>query len=51
MKITVKRGLDIKMKGVPNKIIAEGVLSSLCFKPSIPNLTPKLLVKEGDLNV
>ena len=51
MKITVKKGLDIKMKGVPNKIIAEGNLSkSFALKPSdFPNLTPKLLVKEGDL--
>ena len=50
MKITVKKGLDIKMKGVPNKIIAEGNLSkSFALKPTdFPNLTPKLLVKEGD---
>ena len=50
MKITIKKGLDIKMKGVPNKIIAEGNLSkSFAIKPSdFPNLTPKLLVKEGD---
>ena len=50
MKITVKKGLDIKMKGVPDKIIAEGNLSkSFALKPSdFPNLTPKLLVKEGD---
>ena len=51
MKITVKRGLDIKMKGVPNKIIAEGNISkSFAIKPSdFSNLTPKLLVNEGDL--
>jgi Na+-transporting NADH:ubiquinone oxidoreductase subunit A len=51
MKITVKKGLDIKMKGEPNKIIAEGNLSkSFALKPSdFPNLIPKLLVKEGDL--
>ena len=51
MKITVKKGLDIKMKGVPNKIIAEGNLSKyFAIKPSdFSNLTPKLLVKEGDL--
>ena len=50
MKITVKKGLDIKMKGEPNKIIAEGNLSkSFALKPTdFPNLTPKLLVKEGD---
>ena len=50
MKITVKKGLDIKMKGVPNKIIAEGNLSKYyAIKPSdFPNLTPKLLLKEGD---
>jgi Na+-transporting NADH:ubiquinone oxidoreductase subunit A len=51
MKITVKKGLDIKMKGEPNKIIAEGNLSkSFALKPSdFPNLIPKLLVMEGDL--
>tara|TARA_B100001287_G_scaffold272926_1_gene275462 strand:- start:383 stop:1735 length:1353 start_codon:yes stop_codon:yes gene_type:complete len=50
MKITIKKGLDIKMKGEPNKIIAEGNLSkSFALKPTdFPNLTPKLLVKEGD---
>ena len=50
MKITIKKGLDIKMKGEPNKIISEGNLSkSFALKPTdFPNLTPKLLVKEGD---
>ena len=50
MKITVKKGLDIKMKGVSNKVMAEANLSKFfAIKPSdFPNLTPKLLVKEGD---
>ena len=50
MKITVKKGLDIKMKGVSDKVMAEANLSKFfALKPSdFPNLTPKLLVKEGD---
>ena len=50
MKITVKKGLDIKMKGVSDKVMAEANLSKFfAIKPSdFPNLTPKLLVKEGD---
>jgi len=50
MKITIKKGLDIKMKGVSDKVMAEANLSKLfAIKPSdFPNLTPKLLVKEGD---
>ena len=50
MKITIKKGLDIKMKGVSDKVMAEANLSKFfAIKPSdFPNLTPKLLVKEGD---
>ena len=50
MKITVKKGLDIKMKGVSDKVMAEANLSKFfAIKPSdFPNLIPKLLVKEGD---
>ena len=50
MKITVKKGLDISMKGVPDKIMSEASLSThYALKPSdYPNLTPKLLIKEGD---
>ena len=50
MKITVKKGLDISMKGVPDKIMADASLSThYALKPSdYPNLTPKLLIKEGD---
>jgi Na+-transporting NADH:ubiquinone oxidoreductase subunit A len=50
MKITVKKGLDIKMKGVSDKVMAEANMSKFfAIKPSdFPNLTPKLLVKEGD---
>ena len=50
MKITVKKGLDISMKGVPDKIMADASLSThYALEPSdYPNLTPKLLIKEGD---
>ena len=43
MKITVKKGLDIKMKGVSDKVMAEANLSKFfAIKPSdFPNLTPK----------
>ena len=50
MKITVKKGLDINVKGASEKVIAESNFSKLfAIKPTdFPNLVPKMLVKEGD---
>ena len=50
MKITVKKGLDINIKGASEKIMGEANDSKLfALKPTdFPNLVPKMLVKEGD---
>ena len=50
MKITVKKGLDINIKGASEKVMVDANLSSLfALKPTdFPNLVPKMLVKEGD---
>ena len=50
MKITVKKGLDISIKGASEKVMGEADASKLfALKPTdFPNLVPKMLVKEGD---
>ena len=50
MKITVKKGLNINIKGASEKIMGEANSSKLfAIKPTdFPNLVPKMLVKEGD---
>ena len=50
MKLTVKKGLDINIKGVPEKLVADlPSPKEIALKPTdFPNLVPKLLVKEGD---
>ena len=51
MKITVKKGLNINIKGASEKIMANGEISrQFALKPTdFPNLVPKMLVKEGDV--
>lgn len=48
--IKLKRGLDIKLKGKPEKNIVQTEKSGIyAVKPTdFKNLTPKLLIKEGD---
>jgi len=49
MKLTVKKGLDINIKGAPEKVLSDVTGKNYALKPSdFPNLVPKLLVKEGD---
>ena len=50
MKLTVKKGLDINIKGAPEKLVADlPSPKEIALKPTdFPNLVPKLLVKEGD---
>ena len=50
MKLTVKKGLDINIKGAPLKLVADlPSPKKIALKPTdFPNLVPKLLVKEGD---
>ena len=51
MKITVKKGLNINIKGASEKIMANGEISrQFALKPTdFPNLVPKMLVKEWDV--
>jgi Na+-transporting NADH:ubiquinone oxidoreductase subunit A len=48
--VILKKGLDIRLKGGAEKILAGEVISGLyCVKPTdFPGLTPKLDVKTGD---
>ena len=48
--ITIRKGLDINMKGKAEKTLVEGAKSNLFSiqPPNFPGLTPKLLVKVGD---
>lgn len=50
MKITVSKGLNINLEGVPEKVIVDTTSPKVvALKPSdFPNLMPKMLVKEGD---
>ena len=49
MKLTVKKGLDINIKGAPEMVLSDASTKEFALKPSdFPNLVPKLLVKEGD---
>ena len=49
MKLTVKKGLDINIKGAPEKVLSDVTGKNYALKPSdFPNLVTKLLVKEGD---
>jgi Na+-transporting NADH:ubiquinone oxidoreductase subunit A len=49
MKLTVKKGLDINIKGTPEMVLSDASTKEFALKPSdFPNLVPKLLVKEGD---
>jgi Na+-transporting NADH:ubiquinone oxidoreductase subunit A len=50
MKITVSKGLNINLEGVPEKVIVDSSSPKVvALKPSdFPNLMPKMLVKEGD---
>ena len=51
MKLTVRKGLDINIKGKPEKVVADlPSPKEIALKPvDFPNLVPKLLVKEGDM--
>lgn len=48
--VKIKKGVNIKLKGTPEKVLASISLSdSFAIKPSdFHGITPKLLVKEGD---
>ncbi len=50
MKITVKKGLNINIKGASEKVMGEANPSEhFAIKPTdFPTLVPKMLVKEGD---
>ena len=50
MKITVKKGLDINIKGASERVMGESNPSKyFAIKPTdFPTLVPKMLVKEGD---
>ena len=50
MKITVKKGLNINIKGASEKVMGEANPSKhFAIKPTdFPTLVPKMLVKEGD---
>jgi Na+-transporting NADH:ubiquinone oxidoreductase subunit A len=51
MNITVRKGLNINLEGIPEKEISESMSPKVvALKPAdFPNLMPKMLVKEGDL--
>ena len=48
--ITIRKGLDINMKGKAEKVLVESAKSNLFSiqPPNFPGLTPKLVVKVGD---
>ena len=48
--ITVRKGLDIRLKGEAEKVILESPIpSTIAIKPTdFPGLVPKLLLKEGE---
>ena len=50
MKISVRKGIDIKLKGESDKVIADSKPTKLvALKPSdFPGLVPKMLLKEGE---
>ena len=50
MKISVRKGLDIKLKGESDKIIADSKEAKIvALKPTdFPGLVPKMLLKEGE---
>ena len=48
--ITVRKGLDIRLKGEAEKILSDAPIpSTIAIKPTdFPGLVPKLLLKEGE---
>ena len=50
MKISVRKGIDIKLKGESDKVIADAkAIKLVALKPSdFPGLVPKMLLKEGE---